>query len=126
MKMQGMLSGVATATMVACAGTPTPKPTQASTTVVSEQTPEQHAHADALWTLEKLAKGAVLLGDLFDFGFKANRRNLRLIQHGTSQPIRERHLADYLVIVVFALIILSLITLPFLLAALLVANLSQR
>jgi hypothetical protein len=76
--------------------------------------------------LDTLFGSVPVLGDLFDFAFKANRRNLRLIEGGASQAVRERHLADYLVIVVFALIILSLITLPFLLTALLVANLGTH
>ena len=37
------------------------------------------------------AVGAVpLLGDLFDFAFKANRRNLRLLEQFAAEPVRTR------------------------------------
>jgi hypothetical protein len=66
--------------------------------------------------LDALIGAIPVLGDLFDFGFKSNRKNLRLIERAVGQPERPRQLADYLVITLFALVILSVIALPILLA----------
>lgn len=75
--------------------------------------------------LDALVGAIPVLGDLFDFGFKSNRKNLRLIERAANQPARPRHLADYLVIALFALVILSVIALPFLVMALLIDKLWQ-
>jgi len=61
-----------------------------------------------------------LVGDLFDFGFKANRRNLQLIERVTV-PIRRREnggrsLGDYLAYGLVTLMIVGAITVPLLLA----------
>jgi hypothetical protein len=61
--------------------------------------------------LDALIGAIPLLGDAFDFGFKSNRRNLRLLQRVQEQP-RARALADYLVIGLFLLAVLALIVLP--------------
>lgn len=70
--------------------------------------------------------GAVpILGDLFDFAFKANRRNLRLIERATRVPGRSRTAGDYLFVGLFGLFILSAVSLPFLLMGLLIARLME-
>lgn len=69
--------------------------------------------------------GAVpLVGDLFDFGWKANRKNLQLIERATRDG-RARSAADYAIIALFGLLVLSAISLPFLLAGLLIKALFQ-
>ncbi len=50
-----------------------------------------------------------LLGDLFDFAFKANRRNLRLLEAFVDDPTRTRARSRVAVWVVFALLMLVLI-----------------
>jgi hypothetical protein len=65
-----------------------------------------------------------LVGDLFDFAWKANRKNLRLIEREQAAP-RSRSLVDYLVIGVVGLLIVAVISLPFLLTGLLIAKLRQ-
>jgi hypothetical protein len=68
--------------------------------------------------------GAIpILGDLFDFVFKANRRNLHLIERATREPSRRRTAGDYVVVALFGLLILSAVSLPFLLTGLLLAQL---
>lgn len=40
--------------------------------------------------LDTLLGAVPVLGDLFDFGFKSNRRNLRLLEQFTAAPARTR------------------------------------
>ena len=69
--------------------------------------------------------GAVpVLGDLFDFGWKANRKNLQLIERATSQP-RARSASDYAIIALFGLLVLAAVSLPILLTALLIRAIFQ-
>lgn len=69
------------------------------------------------------AVGAIpVLGDAFDFGFKSNRRNLRLLERVAAEP-RRRGLSDYLVIGLFLLAVLAVVALPFLVTGLLIASL---
>ena len=67
--------------------------------------------------------GAIpLLGDLFDFAWKANRKNLQLIERAErGKPARTA--GDYVAVAVFGLLIVSAILLPFLLMGLLIAHL---
>jgi hypothetical protein len=74
--------------------------------------------------LDALVGSIPIVGDLFDFVWKANRRNLRLIERATLAPAPRRKTAgDYLVVGLFALLIVSAVVLPFLLTGLLVAYL---
>jgi len=57
-----------------------------------------------------------ILGDLFDVYFKANRRNLQLIQRFDKQESGKASAGDYLFVTVAALAILILISLPFVVA----------
>jgi hypothetical protein len=71
--------------------------------------------------IDALVGAIPVLGDLFDFGFKANRRNLRLIERVQSGTAHKRTASDYLVVGLFGLLVLSAVTLPFLLTGLLIA-----
>lgn len=48
--------------------------------------------------LDTLAGAIPLLGDIFDFGFKANRRNLRTLESFLAEPQRTRRSSRALVI----------------------------
>jgi hypothetical protein len=48
--------------------------------------------------LDTLAGAVPLLGDLFDFGFKANRRNLRTLESFLAEPQRTRRSSRALLI----------------------------
>lgn len=48
--------------------------------------------------LDTLAGAIPVLGDLFDFGFKANRRNLRTLESFLAEPQRTRRSSRALVI----------------------------
>lgn len=48
--------------------------------------------------LDTLAGAIPLLGDVFDFGFKANRRNLRTLESFLAEPQRTRRSSRALVI----------------------------
>ena len=67
--------------------------------------------------------GAIpLLGDLFDFAWKSNRRNLQLIERAQlGKPARTA--SDYVFVAAFGLLIVSAILLPFILMGLLIAHL---
>lgn len=65
--------------------------------------------------------GAIpLVGDVFDFAFKANEKNLALIERHRGDPSQPATLGDKLVLFGFAVIALSLVLLPIVLAVLLV------
>lgn len=58
--------------------------------------------------------GAIpLVGDLFDFAFRANDRNLALIERHRGDPSRPATLGDRLVVFGAATVVLALLTLPF-------------
>ncbi len=64
--------------------------------------------------------GAIpLLGDVFDFAFRANEKNLALIERHRGDPTRPPTLGDWLVVGCAALIGLALLALPLALGALL-------
>ena len=70
--------------------------------------------------------GAIpILGDLFDLAFKANRRNLRLLERATQQPTRRKTAGDYAVVAVFLMVIASALVLPLVLMALLISHLAK-
>ncbi|HKO90809.1 MAG TPA: DUF4112 domain-containing protein [Polyangiaceae bacterium] len=67
--------------------------------------------------------GAVpVLGDLFDLGFKANRKNLRLIEEASADALTgarpPRRLRDWLIIGTVLLVMLSALCLPLVVAGL--------
>lgn len=53
-----------------------------------------------------------IVGDVFDFVFKANRRNLRLIEQAMVQPERHPSAVDWVVVVAFVLFVASALALP--------------
>lgn len=59
--------------------------------------------------------GAIpLLGDVFDFAFKANERNLALIERHRGDPARGHSLGDYAVVGAALAVALALVVLPIL------------
>ena len=72
--------------------------------------------------IDALVGAVPIVGDLFDFGWKANRRNLRLIERTTFAP-EQKTPGDYFAVGLFALLIVSAIALPFLIAGLIVTML---
>lgn len=70
--------------------------------------------------------GAIpLVGDLFDFAFKANEKNLELIERHRGDPTRPPSWGDRLVVASAVLVVLGLIALPFVVVAALWASLSS-
>jgi hypothetical protein len=68
--------------------------------------------------------GAIpLVGDLFDFAFKANDKNLALIERHRGDPTRPPSWGDRLVVACAVLVVLGLVILPFLAVAALWATL---
>lgn len=71
------------------------------------------------------AIGAVpVVGDLYDFVWKSNRRNLRLIERAAQAPTRRRSAADYLLFALAGLAIAAAVILPLLLTWWLLAELA--
>ena len=64
-----------------------------------------------------------IVGDVFDFVFKANRKNLRLLERATLEPGRKAGLGDWLIIGLFVLFVACALTLPLVLAGYLIAQL---
>jgi hypothetical protein len=65
--------------------------------------------------------GAIpLLGDVFDFAFKANEKNLALIERHRGDPTRPATLGDKLVLAGVAVVALGLLLLPIVLMVVLV------
>lgn len=57
--------------------------------------------------------GAVpLIGDAFDFGWKANRRNLALLERALQNEARPRTFGDYVFVSAVLLFVLGALTLP--------------
>ena len=65
-----------------------------------------------------------LLGDIFDFGFKANRRNLDLLERYVQRPAATRKSSRGVLIVALGLILLMLLGMIWL-AALLIQTISN-
>lgn len=69
------------------------------------------------------ALGAVpFIGDLFDFAWKANRKNLRLIER-VAERAEPRSFMDYLFVAALGVFVLGLVLLPVVLAVYLLAKL---
>jgi hypothetical protein len=62
-------------------------------------------------------------GDLFDFAFKANRRNIALLKQHTRGTIRTARPADYLVVGLALIVVVAVVALPILLTAYLLSSL---
>jgi hypothetical protein len=62
--------------------------------------------------------GAIpVLGDLFDVAYKANRRNLQLLESHTLERERRTRPVDYLVVGLALVVVIAAVLLPFLLWA---------
>jgi hypothetical protein len=69
--------------------------------------------------------GAIpVLGDVFDFAFKANQKNLALIERHRRDPTRPATLGDRLMVLSVALVGLALVALPIVLLGWLMTALS--
>ncbi|MDB4973753.1 MAG: hypothetical protein JWN48_2094 [Myxococcaceae bacterium] len=73
--------------------------------------------------LDALLGSVPIVGDLFDFAWKANRKNLQLIERATLQPNRPTTFGDYVVVCLFVLFVIAAVALPFLLTGLIIARL---
>lgn len=62
--------------------------------------------------LDALLGAVPLLGDVFDFAFKANEKNLALIERHRGDPARPATLADKLVVGGVAVLAVGLVLLP--------------
>ena len=72
--------------------------------------------------IDALVGAVPIVGDLFDFAWKANRRNLRLIERAQLGQ-RARSTFDYVVVGLLGLLIASTVLLPIVVGALLIASL---
>jgi hypothetical protein len=70
--------------------------------------------------LDALLGAVPVLGDLFDFAFRANDRNLALIERHRGDPTKPATLGDRLVVFGVGALALALLAVPFIVGALLV------
>jgi hypothetical protein len=75
--------------------------------------------------LDTLFGAIPLLGDLFDFAFRANDRNLALIERHRGDPSLPATLGDRLVVFGAAAVVLVLLAVPFVVGALVLRWLSS-
>ncbi len=75
--------------------------------------------------LDALLGAVPLLGDVFDFAFKSNEKNLALIERHRGDPTRQATWGDRAVVVGVLIVAASLVVLPILLALLLFSGLSH-
>ena len=64
-------------------------------------------------------------GDLFDFGWKANQRNLALLERHAYEE-RHANAGDWLFVVAMIVLLMAIAALPFVLAGLVISWLGQR
>jgi hypothetical protein len=69
--------------------------------------------------LDALLGAIPVVGDIFDFAFRANDKNLALIERHRGDPSRPASLGDRLVVFGVGLLALALLAIPFLVGALL-------
>jgi hypothetical protein len=63
-------------------------------------------------TIDALFGAVPLIGDLFDFAFKANEKNLALIERHRGDPTQKASWGDRLVVASAVLVVLALFALP--------------
>jgi hypothetical protein len=73
--------------------------------------------------IDALIGSVPFVGDLFDFVWKANRRNLAVIERYAEQPKRVASALDYLVFGSFILFVVAAVALPFVVTGYLLAKL---
>jgi hypothetical protein len=71
--------------------------------------------------IDALVGSVPILGDIFDAAFKANRRNLELLERVEREPARPATLGDYAVVSFAILGVLLALTVPMIVAAWVVA-----
>jgi hypothetical protein len=72
--------------------------------------------------LDALLGSVPIVGDLFDFVWKANRKNLALIQRATSRPQHKPRALDYVLLAAFVLFVTIAVALPFVVMGYLIAK----
>ncbi|MEY4515251.1 MAG: hypothetical protein RLZZ450_7373 [Pseudomonadota bacterium] len=72
--------------------------------------------------LDALIGSVPVVGDLFDFVWKANRRNLSLIERATRQPQYKPKVFDYVLLAGFVLFVTIAVALPFVVTGYLIAK----
>ena len=75
--------------------------------------------------IDALVGAIPLIGDVFDFAFRANEKNLELIERHRSAPGRPARLSDDLVIVAVVLLAVAAVALPIALGVALVRLLAN-
>lgn len=75
--------------------------------------------------IDALVGSVPILGDLFDATFKANRRNLELLERVERQPARAATFGDYAVVALAILGVLIALMVPAIVAALVVSAVLQ-
>ena len=73
--------------------------------------------------LDALLGAIPVVGDIFDFAYRANEKNLALIERHRGDPNRAATWGDRLVVLAFGLVALSLLALPIVLSVLVVRGL---
>jgi hypothetical protein len=73
--------------------------------------------------IDALVGAVPLLGDLFDVGFKANRKNLELIKRHELDPTAKPRSGDYLLVIAGIALVFLAIALPIVLVTLLASGL---
>ena len=65
-------------------------------------------------TVDAIVGSLPVVGDVFDLFFKANRRNLELIERYRDDPVKRRALVDYAVFGTAIVVVIVAIAIPFL------------
>ncbi|MFT3925348.1 MAG: DUF4112 domain-containing protein [Myxococcales bacterium] len=74
--------------------------------------------------IDALLGSIPLLGDAFDFVWKANRKNLRLVERYQDSPVpKQARASDYLTMGLVGLLLIGAVALPFLVAGTLIGYL---
>jgi hypothetical protein len=72
--------------------------------------------------IDALIGSVPIVGDLFDFAWKANRKNLALIERSTSHPQHKVRVSDYVLLAAFVLFVTIAVALPFVVTGYLIAK----
>jgi hypothetical protein len=75
--------------------------------------------------IDALVGSVPILGDVFDAAFKANRRNLELIERVERAPVRRPTVGDYAIVFGALLCVLLALSLPMIVLAFVVAAISD-
>lgn len=75
--------------------------------------------------IDALVGAVPVVGDLFDFAYKSNRRNLRLLERSRQEPTRRKTAGDWLIVALFLSVIATMLVLPLVLLGWVIARLSS-